>query len=90
MWAVKDKTRNFPGDTSRSDNQGSQCCNNPGFVWRKSKKGLRKHESHSGLFKIGLILRDVIKMQVKVNKNFPTRDTSEPQPNIKTSPASKP
>lgn len=46
--------------------------------WRKSKKRLGKHESYSALFKIGSMLHKVIKMQVKVSKNFPTRATSEP------------
>lgn len=46
--------------------------------WRKFKRSLGKLEIHNGLFKIGWILHNVIKMQIKVSKNFPTRDISEP------------
>lgn len=46
--------------------------------WRKSKKRHGKLDIHNGLFKIGWILPNVIKMQIEVSKTFPTRDTSEP------------
>lgn len=46
--------------------------------WKKSKQRLGKLDIHNGLFKIGWILHNVIKTQIKGSRNFPTRDTSEP------------